>query len=219
MSRDDDGLTLSPEPSSTCSLIADNARDMSSSGRLVTTSLNRGPRPLQALIPSSKIFRCFDREPSSPPHSSIPSITTTGNLPGGISELCFSGSSTRLLKSSSASVFSRSISLFFNLVTIALLADGYSWEMSNATVRQKLTGVCTVANSRWKKNDDPKRCDDLNLDASFRAMADFPTPGNPLIQRILLEASRSSHHSSIFNIISSRVPSMHSAVGRPRTKP
>src|SRR5882762_943641 len=165
------------------------------------------------------MVRCLDREPSNPPHSSTASITTTGNLPDGMSALCFSGPSTRLVKSSPASVFSRSISLSFNLVTIALLAEGYSRERSNASVRQRLIGVCTVANSRWKKNDDPKRCEDFNLVASFRAIADLPTPGNPLIHKIFLEVSRSSHHSSIFAIISSRVPSMHWAVGQPRTRP
>src|SRR5712672_2649497 len=102
---------------------------------------------------------------------------------------------------------------------IALLIEGYSRERSNANVRQRLRGVCTAADSRWKKKDDPNRREDFNLAASFRAIADFPTPGNPVIQRMLLEASRSLHHLSISAIISSRVPSMHSAVGRPRTKP
>src|SRR5712671_2235032 len=102
---------------------------------------------------------------------------------------------------------------------IALLIEGYSRERSNANVRQRLRGVCTAANARWKKKGDPKRCEDFNLVANFREIADFPTPGNPLIQRMLLGASRSSHHSSIFAIISSRVPSMNSAVGRPRTEP
>ena len=141
MSCDDDALTFSPESNPTHRLIANNTRNISSSGRLVTTSLNHGPRRAQAHIPLSKMVQCFDREPFNPPHSSIASITTTGNLPGGTSELCFSGSSTRLLKSSSASVFSRSISLSFNLATIALLVDGYSRERSNAIVRQRLTGV------------------------------------------------------------------------------
>ena len=52
-------------------LITDNARNMSSFGRLVTTSLNRGPRRVQSFIPWSKMVRCLDREPSNPPHSSI----------------------------------------------------------------------------------------------------------------------------------------------------
>src|SRR5712672_4145773 len=101
---------------------------------------------------------------------------------------------------------------------IALLIEGYSRERSNANVRQRLRGVCIAADSRWKKKDDPKRWEDFNVVANFRAIADFPTPGNPLIQRMLLGASRSSHHSSIFAITSSRVPSMHSAVGSPRTE-
>jgi hypothetical protein len=134
------------------------------------------------------------------------------------SALCFSGSSMRLLKSSPASVFSRSMLSSFNL-TIALLAEGYSQERSNVIVHQRLIGVCFAANSRWKKNDDPKRSDDFNLVATFQAIADFTTPGNPLIQRIFVEASRLSHHLSISAIISSRVPSMHWAVGRPRTRP
>ena len=164
-------------------MVFGNIRMMFSSGRLVITTLNlfrwstRAQRlsvrksPSKSSVPDESCLR--------PPHSSNASITITGSCSGGISSSSVdNGVSMSNLKR-------RSISDDLSCLlpsTKCWHRDGYLRTRSDATTRQRASVVILVDCMRSKRNDITGRSWSSSRVKILAAKADFPTPGDPLIQ-------------------------------------